>query len=64
MGFVGEAFLQTGVKGGADGAGLMGLLEILAEINDFDARKRARSDARSEGDELVLAFTRVVVSLE
>src|SRR5262249_53015089 len=43
--FVGETFLQAGVKRGADGAGLMGLLEIFAEVDDFDAGEWARSHA-------------------
>src|SRR5207245_6567591 len=64
LGFVGEAFEEPGVKGGADGAGLMGLLEVFAEIDDFDAGERTGGHTGSERDELVFDGLRGVVGFE
>ena len=61
LGFVGQAFLQASMQSCADRAGLMSLLEVFAEVDDFDASERTSGYAGSQGDEFVFAGLGVVV---
>src|ERR1700730_19051915 len=56
-----EALLNSRMQGRTDGAGLMRLLEIFAQIDNLDARERPVLYARSQRQEVVFSVSCMVI---